>query len=119
MLHRKKLLALALTTALGAPALASAQTSTVVMYGKFYPEMIIGQAKGGTTNAADLATLVTDGYLRKVPVDPMTKSADTWVLAYEEASTDQPADQPATPGIVDIHSGSADKALDGTLYKDW
>jgi general secretion pathway protein G len=86
----------------------------------FAMRSVIDQYHGDKGNyPADLATLVTDGYLRKVPVDPMTKSADTWVLAYEEASTDQPADQPATPGIVDIHSGSSNKALDGTLYKDW
>jgi len=71
---------------------------------------------------ADLQTLVTDGYLRKIPFDPMTKSADTWTLAYEEVSTDQStssADQPAQPGIIDVHSGSPAKALDGTFYKDW
>ncbi len=71
----------------------------------------------------DLQTLVTAGYIRKIPIDPMTKSADTWVLALEEPSTDPDTgastDQPATPGIVDIHSGSPGKALDGTLYKDW
>src|SRR5712691_2090930 len=86
----------------------------------FAMRSVIDQFHGDKGNyPADLQTLVTDGYLRKIPVDPMTKSADTWVLAYEEASTDQPADQPATPGIVDVHSGSTDKALDGTLYKDW
>lgn len=71
---------------------------------------------------ADLQTLVTDGYLRKIPFDPMTKSADTWVLAYEEASTDagtQSVDQPQQPGIIDVHSGSTGKALDGTAYKEW
>ncbi len=69
---------------------------------------------------ADLQTLVTDGYIRKIPLDPMTKSADTWVLSYEEAPAEaEPSDQPPTPGIIDIHSGSKGKALDGTLYKDW
>jgi general secretion pathway protein G len=71
---------------------------------------------------ADLQTLVTDGYLRKIPLDPMTKSADTWVLAYEEISTDAQAlsvDQPQQPGIIDVHSGSAGKAMDGTTYKEW
>lgn len=71
---------------------------------------------------ADLQTLVTDGYLRKIPLDPMTKSADTWVLAYEEIPADaqtQSVDQPQQPGVIDIHSGSQSKALDGTLYKDW
>ena len=71
----------------------------------------------------DLQTLVTAGYIRKIPVDPITRSADTWILAFEEPSTEEdtsaPADQPTTPGIVDIHSGSPGKALDGTLYAEW
>jgi general secretion pathway protein G len=69
---------------------------------------------------ADLQTLVTEGYMRKIPLDPMTKSAETWVLNFEEAP-EEPEDpsQAAVPGILDIHSGSPDKALDGTLYKDW
>jgi general secretion pathway protein G len=71
----------------------------------------------------DLATLVTDGYLRKIPIDPMTKSGETWVLAYEEITPDETTSaaptEPTTPGITDVHSGSSEKALDGTLYKDW
>jgi general secretion pathway protein G len=69
----------------------------------------------------DLQTLVTAGYLRKIPVDPMTKSAETWVVAQEEISTEATtsSDTPATPGIIDVHSGSPGKSLDGTLYKDW
>lgn len=68
----------------------------------------------------DLATLVTDGYFRKIPIDPMTKSADTWVLTREETPPEaESSEQPASPGIVDVHSGSPAKALDGTLYKDW
>ena len=69
---------------------------------------------------ADLQTLMTDGYVRKIPLDPMTKAAETWVLSYEEVSADaEPSGQPATPGVIDIHSGSKDKGLDGTFYKDW
>ncbi len=69
----------------------------------------------------DLQTLVTDGYIRKIPIDPITKSADTWVVAQEEQPTspDTPPDPTVTTGIVDVHSGSTAKALDGTLYKDW
>ena len=70
----------------------------------------------------DLQTLVSAGYIRKIPIDPMTKSADSWVLAFEEAAPaaeGAPAEPPATPGITDVHSGSNEKALDGTLYKDW
>ena len=71
----------------------------------------------------DLQTLVSAGYLRKIPTDPMTKSADTWVIALEEATGDtsqtSTTDAPTNPGVIDVHSGSPDKALDGTLYKDW
>jgi general secretion pathway protein G len=70
----------------------------------------------------DLASLVSAGYIRKIPIDPMTKSADTWVTALEEApaaDSSGPADTSTTPGIVEIHSGSTGKSLDGTLYKDW
>ncbi len=71
----------------------------------------------------DLQTLVSEGYLRQIPTDPMTKSKDTWVLDYEEieagAEGEAPPEASVNPGIVDIHSGSNAKALDGTLYKDW
>jgi len=86
----------------------------------FSMRSVIDQYHGDKGNyPPDLQTLVTDGYLRKIPIDPMTKSADSWVLAMEEPSADQPADQPVTPGVIDVHSGSTAKALDGTLYKDW
>jgi general secretion pathway protein G len=90
----------------------------------FAMRSVIDQYHGDKGNyPADLQTLVTDGYLRKIPLDPMTKAADSWVIAYEEAPTsaDAPADAAGagTPGIVDVHSGSNAKALDGTLYKDW
>ena len=46
-------------------------------------------------------SLVSEKYIRQVPVDPMTNSADTWVLTYEEETpeSDNP-DQPVTPGIT-------------------
>jgi general secretion pathway protein G len=68
----------------------------------------------------DLQTLVADGYLRKIPVDPMTKSAETWVVTTEEIPPDeQSTSESLTPGLTDIHSGSPDTALDGSLYKEW
>jgi general secretion pathway protein G len=80
----------------------------------------------------DLATLVSDGYMRSIPVDPMTKSRDTWVVEMEqleagdESTSATPGGteatapaQPATPGIIDVHSGSEAKALDGSVYKEW
>jgi general secretion pathway protein G len=70
---------------------------------------------------ADLQVLVSDGYVRKIPIDPMTKSSTTWVLTMEELAPDeqQAAAEPPTPGIIDVHSGSEAKGLDGTLYKEW
>ena len=47
------------------------------------------------------STLVTDGYIRKIPLDPMTKSADTWIVAFEEASTDPAADATGSFGDPD------------------
>ncbi len=65
-----------------------------------------------------LETLVSEGYIRKIPVDPMTKSSTTWeVQVAEQDSSDKASDQP--PGVVDVHSGSKDVALDGTTYDTW
>ena len=71
-----------------------------------------------------LEALVEEGYLRKVPIDPITKSADTWQLVLEEIDPDtQPAEtdlpEDGAPGIVDVHSGSTVLALDGTAYNQW
>ena len=64
---------------------------------------------------ATLESLVSDKYLRAVPVDPFTQSADTWqsVLSEPEAGT------PTDPGVFDIKSGSDQVAIDGTNYADW
>jgi len=82
---------------------------------------VIDQYKGDKGNyPVDLDVLVKDGYMRKIPLDPMTKAAD-WVLTMEQldaSQTDDPSAQ-QTPGIIDVHSNSKEKALDGTLYSDW
>jgi len=86
---------------------------------------VIDQYKGDKGNyPADLATLVKDGYMRKIPVDPVTKASD-WALTMEEESSDNPpapSDDPnaqPVPGIIDVHSASKEKALDGSLYSEW
>jgi general secretion pathway protein G len=63
-----------------------------------------------------LQDLVSDGYLREVPVDPMTGSNQTWHTVMEDAS--QSVDQ-SQPGIFDVKSGSDQTGLDGTPYSDW
>ncbi|HVR10915.1 MAG TPA: prepilin-type N-terminal cleavage/methylation domain-containing protein [Thermoanaerobaculia bacterium] len=75
-----------------------------------------------------LETLVKDGYLRAIPIDPITKSTTTWVLVREEADPDHPPEgdnsdngdnADNTPGIVDVHSGSPRTSFAGTPYAEW
>jgi general secretion pathway protein G len=65
---------------------------------------------------ASLDSLVSDGYLRKIPEDPVTKSTDTWQTIPAEADPNNPSSE---PGIYDIKSGAQGTALDGTNYSDW
>ncbi len=70
---------------------------------------------------SSLDELVSMGYLRSVPVDPITASKDTWVPVVEQVTPEQQdeRDQQAGAGIIDVHSGSDQTALDGTKYADW
>jgi general secretion pathway protein G len=65
---------------------------------------------------SSLEDLVTDGYLREIPVDPFTNSKDTWQPVNAEANV---TDTTAQPGIYDVKSGSEESSLDGTKYSDW
>jgi general secretion pathway protein G len=63
-----------------------------------------------------LQDLVSQKYLRSIPVDPFTNSADTW---REVPAEPDPTNPTAQPGLYDVRSGSELKALDGTNYSDW
>jgi general secretion pathway protein G len=63
-----------------------------------------------------LDDLVSEGYLRAVPLDPITNSSQSWRLIMEDAVTS--IDQ-TMPGIYDVRSGSDQKSLEGTPYSDW
>ncbi len=65
---------------------------------------------------SDLTALVSDGYLRQVPKDPFTRSADTWQTVPAEPDAANPT---AQPGVYDVKSGSEATAQDGTKYSDW
>ena len=65
---------------------------------------------------SDLQALVEDKYIRDVPVDPITKSADTWITEYAEWDD---TDISTEPGIVDVRSGAEGYSLDGTSYSEW
>ncbi|MDJ0838970.1 MAG: type II secretion system protein [Acidobacteriota bacterium] len=64
-----------------------------------------------------LDTLTEEGYLREIPMDPITKSRESWEVEYETDYDDQ--DSNYEPGVFDVHSGSEDRALDGTYYYEW
>jgi general secretion pathway protein G len=63
-----------------------------------------------------LQELVSEGYLQKVPLDPMTGSNQSWRLIMEDAS--QSVSQ-MEPGIFDVKSTSDKMSLEGTPYSDW
>ncbi len=59
-----------------------------------------------------LEDLVEKKYFRVVPVDPTTGSDKTWVLSLSD-------DPKQKDGIVDVHSGSTEKSVDGAPYNEW
>ena len=63
-----------------------------------------------------LQDLVTEGYLRAVPSDPMTGQDNTWKVIMEDAMTSV---NQTEPGIFDVRSGSDKTGLDGTPYSEW
>ena len=63
-----------------------------------------------------LQDLTSANYLKEIPIDPMTRSADTWETVQEDSlmAIDQ-----QQPGIVDVHSGSQATSSDGSAYNTW
>src|SRR5579872_4376789 len=62
-----------------------------------------------------LDDLVTAGYMRQIPVDPMTRQSN-WEVVQEDVM--MAVDQ-QDPGITDVHSASNATASDGTAYSTW
>ena len=69
-----------------------------------------------TKYPSGLDDLVSEGYIREVPTDPITKSKDTWQTTAAEPDANNPA---SSVGIYDVKSGSDESALDGTRYSEW
>jgi general secretion pathway protein G len=63
----------------------------------------------------NLDDLVSDGYLRTVPIDPMTGAAD-WKIIMEDATNTV---NQTEPGIFNVLSASDKTSLEGTPYSDW
>jgi general secretion pathway protein G len=64
----------------------------------------------------DLQSLVSEGYLRAVPIDPFTQSDTSWVTIPAEPDPSNPI---AEMGVFDVKSGSDQSALDGSRYSEW
>jgi len=60
---------------------------------------------------ATLEDLVNKKYLRKLPVDPVTDSATTWIVV--------PPSDPQKGGVYEIKSGASGNGKDGTPYSSW
>lgn len=71
--------------------------------GKYYAD------KGKYPDSVD--ALAAEKYLRRVPLDPVTDSASTWVAV--------PPEDAQKGGLFDVRSGAPGKASDGSAYSDW
>jgi general secretion pathway protein G len=58
-----------------------------------------------------LETLAAERYLYKVPLDPVTDSAATWIVV--------PPQDPEKSGVYDVRSGAPGKGMDGREYVQW
>jgi general secretion pathway protein G len=63
-----------------------------------------------------LQDLVSEGYLRVIPKDPMTNSESSWKIIMEDAGTSVNQNE---AGIFDVRSGSDKMSLEGTAYSEW
>ncbi|UMR30072.1 type II secretion system GspH family protein [Massilia sp. MB5] len=59
----------------------------------------------------ELADLVNGRYLRKIPVDPFTQSAKSWVVVAPE--------DPTLGAVANVRSGAANTARDGSSLQEW
>jgi general secretion pathway protein G len=62
-----------------------------------------------------LEELVTEGYFRDLPIDPITGQPD-WQIEYEDSADVAPGQ---TPGVWDVHSSSSAAGLNGKPYSEW
>jgi general secretion pathway protein G len=61
-----------------------------------------------------LDEIVSEGYMREVPLDPFTGQKD-WAIQMG----DDPNSLQGEQGMVDVHSSSAEVSTEGTPYSEW
>ncbi|HEY8551472.1 MAG TPA: type II secretion system protein [Vicinamibacterales bacterium] len=64
----------------------------------------------------DLQTLVSEGYMREIPVDPFTQSRDTWQTIPAEPDPSNPS---AEVGIYNVKSGTDQTSMNGEPLSEW
>ncbi|MCL2021812.1 MAG: type II secretion system GspH family protein [Betaproteobacteria bacterium] len=64
-----------------------------------------------------LEELVEHRYLRAVPIDPITESADTWILIPPEYDAEDGED--SWNSIADIRSGATGRTKEGVAYESF
>lgn len=69
-----------------------------------------------TQYPSTLDDLVSAGYLRALPKDPITNATDSWQTVPAEPDPNSPT---VTTGVYDVKSGSDQTAMDGSRYADW
>jgi general secretion pathway protein G len=67
----------------------------------------------------DLQELVQQGYLRAVPLDPVTDRADTWVLLPPSSAAASVSTTTSTTSVGDVRSGAPGNSREGTPYASW
>jgi general secretion pathway protein G len=65
---------------------------------------------------ADLQALVTDQYMREVPIDPISGKRDSWQTIPAESDPSNPS---ADPGIFNVKSGAEGTSLQGQPYSEF
>ena len=63
-----------------------------------------------------LDDLVQAGYLKSIPIDPITKSPDTWMTDTSDTLMDV---NETAGGIDNVHSGAQAISTDGSSYNTW
>jgi general secretion pathway protein G len=64
-----------------------------------------------------LDDLISGGYLKAMPKDPITGRTDSWITS--QSDTLGSVDQTDSGGVDDVHSGAQGNAIDGTSYSTW
>ncbi|WP_035879922.1 prepilin-type N-terminal cleavage/methylation domain-containing protein [Cupriavidus sp. BIS7] len=67
-----------------------------------------------------LDALVQRSYLRQMPLDPITRTADSWEIVPPPVDPHSPpmTEGSAAAGVFDVRSGAQGEARDGTPYRE-